>query len=391
MAPLWALLAMVGCFMLHACLGGPVRTGTGPLPGEPGPPIVTVGLSDLLEVDEVVVTCSGAMTMRAGETEGTWASGEAAEVRPATGGLWVNHVALESTEVRFRPQPGHTLTVGGLEYRGDIRVLARADGKLAVVNDVELEHYLAGVIGREMSLSWPDECLRAQAVAARSYVIASLVSAPLRAAGRPYDVFDDERSQVYRGVEAESDKARRIVEETRGMVLTADGQVLTAYYHSTCGGRTDAAWDVLPNVMRAAPLGGAECGFCDSARYFRWTARIPVAEAAGEFGARSIRSVVVSARTRAGRAKRVRIVTDAGEQEVDAMETFRARLGGRRIRSTWLIDVRVEEGELVVDGAGWGHGAGMCQMGAYGMSRQGYSAAEILARYYPGAALEKRY
>lgn len=391
MAPVWALLAMVGCFMLHACLGGPVRTGTGPLPGEPGPPVVTVGLSDLLEIDEAVVTCSGAMAMRAGETEGAWAAGEAAEVRPAPGGLWVNHVALDSMEVRFRPESGSTLAVGGREYRGDIRVLARSDGKLTVVNDVELEDYLAGVIGREMPLSWPDESLRAQAVAARSYVIANLVAAPLRAAGRPFDVFDDERSQVYRGVEAESDKSRRIVAETRGLVLTTDGQVLPAYYHSTCGGRTDAAWDVLPNVMRAAPLGGAECGYCDSARYFRWTVEIPGAEAAQAFGGRSIRSVAVMSRTRVGRARRVRVVTDAGEQEVDAMETFRARLGGRRIRSTWLIDVRVEGGDLVVEGAGWGHGAGMCQMGACGLARAGYSATEILARYYPGAGLEKRY
>ncbi len=128
------------------------------------------------------------------------------------------------------------LTLDGLPYRGSL-VIGRSGSGLYVVNDVPLESYLRGVVPREMPGELASEALRAQAVAARSYALATM---------KPHSSFDlyaDTRSQVYGGIRAEHEATDRAVASTAGEVLSWQGGVATTYFSSTSGGRTAAIGD----------------------------------------------------------------------------------------------------------------------------------------------------
>jgi len=121
-------------------------------------------------------------------------------------------------------------------YRGRV-VVDVVDGKLRAVNVVGLEQYLLGVVPSEMPSTWSPAALQAQAVAARSYALAT------RKVGAPFDAYSDTRSQMYLGVSNESATAAAAVTATKGQVLTYGGSVATTYFYSTSGGRTESALD----------------------------------------------------------------------------------------------------------------------------------------------------
>jgi len=133
----------------------------------------------------------------------------------------------------FRAGPGAPLTLK-LPYRGQIQVDV-VDGKLRAINVVGLEQYLYGVVPSEMPSNWAAEALKAQAVAARSYAMAT------RQVGAPYDVFNDTRSQMYLGLSHEDSATNAAVDETKGQVLFFGGKVATTYFSSTSGGQTESA------------------------------------------------------------------------------------------------------------------------------------------------------
>lgn len=135
--------------------------------------------------------------------------------------------------------PGDEPLLLGRRYRGTIQV-DRVGRRLRAINVVRLEQYLYGVVPAEVPDDWPAEVLKAQAVAARSYALAT------RKTGGAFDLFPDVRSQVYRGVDEEEDTTNAAVDETAGQVLNYAGRLVTAYFHSTSGGRTASVQDVWP-------------------------------------------------------------------------------------------------------------------------------------------------
>jgi stage II sporulation protein D len=142
--------------------------------------------------------------------------------------------------LRFEPgsQP---VSAGGRAYRGDLLVKARPGG-LMVVNLVPLELYLRGVVPSEEPGGWHAAAYEAQAVAARSYALASLRP------GADFDLYADQRSQVYGGIRAEHPWTNAAVADTAGRVLTYGGRTIVAYYFSTSGGRTSAVQDAFPGL-----------------------------------------------------------------------------------------------------------------------------------------------
>ncbi len=130
------------------------------------------------------------------------------------------------------------LKLAGKPYRGSVQVSV-AKGKVQAVNVVALEGYLKGVVPSEMPSGWAPEALKAQAVAARSYALAS------RTPGAAFDVYGDVRSQMYLGLAAESPAASAAVDATKGQVVLSAGKVATTFFFSTSGGRTAAAREFL--------------------------------------------------------------------------------------------------------------------------------------------------
>jgi stage II sporulation protein D len=151
--------------------------------------------------------------------------------------------------VTLRAVGGGLLSVGDRSYRGALRI-TKVQGKLQLVNLVALETYLLGVVPGEMPKEWPLDALKAQAVAARTYALANLVT------GRSFDLYSDARSQLYYGAQAEAPGPTRAVTETRGQVLSYDGAPAQTFYFSSSGGRTLSALDAfgedLPYLVSVA-------------------------------------------------------------------------------------------------------------------------------------------
>jgi stage II sporulation protein D len=313
-------------------------------------------------------------------------------LEPAPGtGLQLAGYAFRPGLVRVKPKQPGTLWVDGVGYRGDL--VARAvlpQRKVLVVNRVNLEEYTAGVVGSEMPLSFPENALRAQAIASRTYGL----HCALGRTSEPYDVMDDQGSQVYKGLTNETDLARRVTVDTLGVVLTYGEKVLKAYFSSTCGDETvSAAWAF--GDPPCPPLGGGPCGFCQDSKFYRWHHEIKRAELAQRltkegFPVASVTRLEVGERGPAGHVAWVRVVHPGGEVRVPAVK-FRWLVGTSAIRAT-TFDIDDKGGDTIAfNGKGWGHGVGLCQIGARGMARAGHDAVAILRRYYPAAELRRIY
>jgi stage II sporulation protein D len=212
-------------------------------------------------------------------------------------------------------------------YRGRM-VLSRDGRAVLAVNSVGLEQYLYGVVPAEMPASWPAEALKAQAVVARSYALRG------RRPGSPYDVFADTRSQVYRGVLAETAATNAAVKGTRAAVVTSGGTIAQTFFFSTSGGRTAANEEVFGGAP-IAYLRSVEDPQDDLSPYHDWTARFTASEARRrlrEVTLGTLRGLKVASRTPSGRAATVLVRGSGGDQTVIAV-TIQRLLS---LRSTWI-------------------------------------------------------
>ncbi len=276
--------------------------------------------------------------------------------------------------------------LGGRPYRGTLRM---EPGQLGVdlMVETDLESYLPGVLEAELGASFPPAALRAQAIAARTY---ALHKTSIRGPTRSFDVADDQSDQVYRGTPlVAAGPLFEAVAGTRGMILKSAGKPLPAYFHSTCGGHTAAAHDVFGGAPILS-LPGVPCRYCEGSRTFRWSVPISLSQAGKALGmAGKLRDISIGKTDRGGRA-RTFVLTGDRTVERSAAEV-RMALGPALLRSTLILSIKISGSEIRFEGGGFGHGVGLCQMGARGMALQGAAASDILGHYYPGAKLVRRY
>ena len=225
--------------------------------------------------------------------------------------------------VIVRSGVGAPLRLDGKPYRGVLEL--RSDGtRLAVVNRLALELYLQGVVPGEMPSEWPAEALKAQAVAARSYALASKLT------GRSFDVYADVRSQVYGGVAYEKATTTAAIKDTAGEIVMHAGKVATTYFYSTSGGRTAPAEDVFSKPVPY--LVSVEDPHDALSPYHRWgPVAFSAAQAARALQAPGLREITVPA-TASGRARSVILSTATGDRTVRGGDV-RSGLG---LRSTWF-------------------------------------------------------
>lgn len=303
----------------------------------------------------------------------------------------------------------------GNVYTGDALVVRQADRRLALVNVVDLESYLRGVIPWEIGRPGMEsiEAVKAQAIAARSYTVAHLG----RRENLGFDLWDNVADQVYRGLTGINPVTDRAVQQTRSQVLRYEGKIVQAYYCSTCGGHTSSIQDVWPREavpylqgVRDAPSG--ESAWCRESPHFRWTvawsalelgeiirAHLP-AEIDPRMTARQVgvlEGLEVLDRDSSGRVRRLRVTTSAGSWEVVGdrirwvLRPARSRFDILQSTMFRLEEYRNEKGVLIgvrLQGGGYGHGIGMCQSGALAMARAGRSCEQILEHYYPDTRIQ---
>lgn len=319
-----------------------------------------------------------------GDSQVSWTERKRLEVEPHGEGVVVRVGSRTYRGERAVIASQDPIAVGSGRYLGSIEVIPQ-NGRLIAVNRIRIETYLLGIVGSEMSPSWPEEALKAQAVAARTYALERRLR--MRSVDKPFDLRDSVLSQVYKGADRIQDSVVQAVRTTRGQVLAWRHEPAEALFHSTCGGATVAASDAFGNdVVYLQPR---PCRWCRDSTRFRWKLELPARELAQLLRSAGLaRGRVVSLERKDG-DDGVRIRDGDGPRQLDP-DRFRAAVGYSRLYSS-RFSARLERGQVRVDGAGFGHGVGMCQWGARGMALEGKSYLDILAHYYDGAGIRRAY
>ncbi|MBV8340032.1 MAG: SpoIID/LytB domain-containing protein [Candidatus Eremiobacteraeota bacterium] len=311
------------------------------------------------------------------------------DVRPQAGGLLLAGTIQTMDKLLISPLTGATVTVDGESYRGSVLIERDAEGGISVIDVVELEDYLYSVVGSEVAASTPASALQAQAVVARTYAVAHLGAHE----DLGFDLRAGDQDQAYNGIAAESAPVVNAVDATRGVVMLYGDHLASAYYSACDGGYTSdgrALNDPQPYLQAVRDP------YCPMSPYMQWSASVPLTDLIAGLAARgAIAQGVAASEVRgvrpgpvdaSGRLQTVVLGLRGGDVSV-AGTAFRFAAGARLVKSTRITALHLD-GDLVrVSGEGYGHGVGMCQLGARGMSEAGLGVYAILDFYYPGAIL----
>lgn len=264
----------------------------------------------------------------------------------------------------------------GQAYAGSFEIIKDKNG-LYVINTIPFEKYIEGVVASEIGRDWELEALKSQAVISRTYAV---FNKNLNI-NKNFHVTSSVLHQLYKG-DNDDPLITRAVEDTKGEILTYEGNPINALYHATCEGITELPEEVWKNSYPY--LKSVECNG-KNAPYEIWQ-RSFASEALGKaLGVNDITDVHIASYTSTGRVKTLKIVSDTNEKEIKATE-FRRLLGYKELPSTHFTVTKADT-EIVFHGKGYGHGVGLSQWGALEMARQGKTYKEILAHYYPGTVI----
>lgn len=264
-------------------------------------------------------------------------------------------------------------------YRGALRFVASGDD-LLVVNVLDLEEYLRGVVPAEMAAVWPLAALKAQAVASRTYTLISLQ--PLE----PYDICATVECQAYNGIVAEHRNSDRAIAETAGLVLTYGGDFAQTFYHSDSGGELASSAEVWGTPY---PYLASRADVASSTPHRQWRHAIDpqwMSRSLATLGhyVGSVRAFRVLSYSDSGRALRAEVVGSSGRVTLSGsrLTSLLRESGFKSTRFTMVAD-------MVARGDGYGHGVGMSQYGARALARAGYGFEQILRFYYPNTLLQR--
>lgn len=308
-----------------------------------------------------------------------------AKVIPTETGIKINELDFKIYGVRIQPSRSPTIYLNGRKFRGAIDIIRESNQKLLAINNVDVEEYIQGVLYHEVAPWWPMEALKAQAIVSRTF---ALYQTKVNT-NKDYDLVSTVYAQVYGGRTSERSRTSKAIRLTEGKVLTYQNKIFPTFFHATCAGHTEAAnrlWKInLP------PLKGRDCQFCQRSPHFQWEAKVTLGkieqalEKAG-FKVGLIKSIRIVDRDISGRVTDLAIISTQGEIEVEA-NRFRLAVGPNIVRST-NFTVQIKKEKAYFEGHGWGHGVGMCQWGAFFMSKKHFDAEQILGYYYPEAKIK---
>jgi stage II sporulation protein D len=341
----------------------------------------------------------------------------------------------------YKNNTTNLIQLDGKNFRGDLLVTRNSDSDLTVINRLNLEEYLYGVVPREMSGEWPIEAQKAQAIAARNFTVKNLNNH----AHYGFDLCATTHCQAYGGYDIEHPKSRMAVDQTRGELLTYKDEVITAFYHSNSGGCTENS----ENVWSAALpyIQGVEDPYSIGCPNDKWTftytkKQIEDILSSKGISVGSLTNMAVTEYSKNGRVLKLKIDGTSGSTTLEK-EKIRSIFGYNNIKSTWFelsgnVDhsIYVLEGdplsskqlnlkdkfvvnsegvkplassqspylfngtrcqsvstsaskEYVFTGKGWGHGLGMSQWGAKKMAEDGFNYEQILTHYYTGTNVRR--
>ena len=298
--------------------------------------------------------------------------------------IYLSQQKLYSPIILENANPSSYIVINSQKYRGKFKII-NTDSNLRMIEFVDIERYLWGVLGPEMGMSWPIEALKAQAVAARTYTLASLNRKA------EYDMTNTTNDQVYTGFENISPQIISAVNETRGEVLTYKDKEFFAYYHANSGGHTttpSGAW----NSDIILPLRGVKDPYYKNSKHSKWITYISNDDILNfinskGYNAFKIKDITIYSKDRSGRAIKLSFKTDRGNVKLEVKD-LRNYIGTSDIKSTFITSIQKMKSGFKVYGKGWGHGVGLCQEGAREMADRGFNYKKILQFYYPGSKIK---
>ena len=301
------------------------------------------------------------------------------------GAVYLNNRSCKHATVIIQPSSGH-IQFGDRKYAGSF-ILVYDHEKIYLVNALELEEYICGVLSTESWPGWPLEINKVLAIAARSYVLSMI----LRTTGSkmPYHIRNTNHHQTYGGAHAH-DIHRQAVEQTRGIFLAYKNQPIIAMFDGCCGGIipahiADTSFDDAPYLARSYA-----CTHCKRCKIYSWKAEYTMHEFAQKIKKEAkaigkIKTVHITKKDRAGLVKQVKCR--------DGKRTV--HLTGKKLYSlckeikSFCFTITPKTDSILVQGRGFGHHLGLCQWGAWEMVREGKEYSYILPFYYPGTTLVK--
>ncbi len=274
------------------------------------------------------------------------------------------HAPLPSDYVEDLGSVNGKVFYKGRTYTGFLE-FSRDENGLYIINDLPFEKYIEGVVTSETGKDWEFEALKTQAVISRTYAVFHRGKNPDKnfhlTSGMLHQIYNDENINPL---------VRRAVEETAGEVLTYDNLPISAFYHSTCEGKTE-----LPEEVWSKNFPYFKSVDCNTrnAPYENWMRRFTLEEIEEAAGIEGMNGMTVSSYTATGRVRTLRITARSekagiSEPEIKATD-LRRLLGYKRLPSTDFTLTK-EGGSLIFEGKGWGHGVGLSQWGALEMARQ---------------------
>jgi stage II sporulation protein D len=344
------------------------------------------------------------------------------------GKFTVNGKPCPTDKLRIDNNDGSMFLVNKNHYRGYLEIILAANKKnFSVVNVVPLEKYLSGTIGNEIPASWPLETIKAQTVAARTYVLYNLE----KHKDDGYDVSATTNCQVYRGADSEDKRIIQAVKETNGLVMIYNDELINAFFHSSSGGYTENSENVWGTKIPY--LRGVEDYDAETPNY-SWQVKIPVkkfetALKSAGYNLGNLKSIKLSRLTDRPVSSPDRGVSGRVKEVIFTGTNKTISLTGNQMRSildlnSTLFDIAilptskraddpkkppqvknqpVPKGNallptdiLEINGLGWGHGLGLSQWGAKVMAEKVPSSntayfKEILKHYYQGIVIQNIY
>lgn len=321
-------------------------------------------------------------------------------------------------------------------YAGILEFYLDHKGQIAALTEIPIDVYLRGVVPAEMPAGFPKEALRAQAIVSRSVVMAQK---SIKHLNDPFELCAHVHCQVYSGLTHEDERTSDAVDDTQGLVLTSNGELIDAHYCAVCGGHTESAslvW-MTPQMWNsegvACTMNGQDSGLdltteegahawidtspdvcCNlhgvnlpvssdyNRRRFRWEVsysrqeleRIIKEKTGDNIG--TLYDIVPLRRGESGRLMEIEILGSRKNVRIKRELKIRRALSASTLESSCFYVEMIHDSngtpvEVNLHGAGWGHGVGMCQCGAARMALEGYTAAQIIKHYFPEANIEKMY
>ncbi len=409
MRRLIAITLLIGLLYPFGCASEPVNN-----PTPAGAPVVRVRLIDSAATVSVSVAADrpivriGSMPLNV-----SFPPGPALQVGLGHNGWIVGNQQLPAGDLVIQPTKVGSVRVNGMAYRGELRFVAASGGKFDVINYVEIDDYLKGVVAKEMLPDWAEEAYKAQAIVARTYAMYAVAyHADAEPGVRSWDLFPDQRSQMYGGLAGETDKSRRAVDATAGMVVAygpvGDERIFKAYFSSCCGGISVNPTDGLGEPFLPAMVEQNVGQLCSASPRFNWgpiviskselTRRFKLfgkAKGRAEANLTQVARIDRSAVNRYGRPVRFTITDAGGKQYSLSGEELRWAVNIDAPRDSTVFSSFIESADaganIKFTGHGYGHGVGMCQWCAQTRALQGMSHDDIVRQAFLGAVVKRAY